>query len=85
MVVLNAVFHAFAVANDDLLLREVEVFDSEECFAHTPSGAVEELNEKAVGAVHLGNDGVSFLGGEDGGEVSGLSGTNGVDVGEFYF
>ncbi len=55
------------------------------CFAHTHSGAVEELNEKAVGAVHLGDDGVNFLGDEDGGEVSGLSGTNGVDVGEFYF
>ena len=38
-----------------------------------------------MGAVHLGDDGAYFLGGEDGGEVSRLSGMNGVNVGEFYF
>ena len=82
----DAVFHAFAVANDDLLLGEVEVFDSEgKCFAHAHSGAVKELDEKAVGAIHLGDDGANFLGGEDSGEIARLSGTNGVDIGEFYF
>ena len=58
----DAVFHAFAVANDDLLLGKVEVFDSEgEGFAHAHSGAVEELNEKAVCSVHLGDDRANFV------------------------
>ena len=64
-----------------MLLGEVEVFDSEgEGFAHAHSGAVEELNEKAVCSVHLGDHGANLWSGEDNGKVGGLLGSEGLNI-----
>lgn len=82
----EAVLVSLAVANGDLLVFEVEVFDSQsEGLEESEAGAVEEGEEESVGGVGGGQDAADLALGEDqglagaagdahhGGEVDGAS------------
>ena len=62
----DAVFVSFAIANDDLVEVEIDIFDAEaEAFEQTKAGAVEKFGQQLVGARQGGNDAVDFIAGHD--------------------
>lgn len=66
----EAVVAAFAVADDDLVVVKVHIFDTQpETFHEAESGAVEDLRHEFVDAVEVGDDGADFVFGEDGGDA----------------
>lgn len=73
----EAVFFAFAFANDDAALFEIQVFDAQaQAFDDAQAGAVEDFCHELVGAGEGVDDALDFAFGEDGGEAFGLLGTN---------
>ncbi len=57
---------AFPVADDDMAVAEIDIFDAETDAFHEPEpGSVEEFGQKAVVAFHLVEDGVGFGGSKD--------------------
>lgn len=78
----EAVFLAFAIAHDDLMLAEVDIFDAQaEGFEEAEAGAVEEEGDELVDAGDAVDNGAGFLFGEDGGQVLGRLGAGGLDGG----
>jgi len=75
----NAVIFAFAVADDDLAVAEVYVFDAQaEAFHEAESASVEDFCHELGESAHLVDDGAGFLGGEDDGEGFGFFGADDV-------
>lgn len=71
----DAVFGAFAVADDDLVLGEVDVFHAQaEAFVEAESGAVEDLDDEEGNPGELGQDALDFCAGEDDREALGFFG-----------
>ncbi len=66
----EAVVTTFAVADDDLVVVKIHVFDAQsETFHEAESGSVEDLRHEFVDAVEVGDDGADFVFGEDGGDA----------------
>jgi len=66
----DAVFHAFAFADDDLALGKVEVFDSQaNAFHEAQTASIEYLCRQLVIARHLAKDGLDFVFSEDDGQA----------------
>lgn len=81
----GAVVFALAVADDDLAVGEVYVFDAEaHTFHEAEARAEEELGHEFGDAVHFGDDFEGFFSGEDGWEAVGFFGADEVG-GEFDF
>ena len=79
----EAVVFAFSVADDDLMVAEVYILDTEaDAFHEAKSGAVEEFCHELGGALHFVDDGDGFVVGEDGWEGFGFFGADDV-CGEF--
>jgi hypothetical protein len=65
----GAVIFAFAVADDDLAIGKVDVFDAEaHTFHEAEARAEEKLSHQFGDAVHFGDDGEGFISRENGGE-----------------
>ncbi len=76
----DAVFGAFAVADDNLVLGEVDVFHAQaEAFVEAEAGAVEDLDDEEGDAGELVQDALDFCTGEDDGEALGLFGHDRAD------
>lgn len=57
--------HAFAFADGDLVIIEIDIFDAEaEGLEQTQAAPVEEMNHEAVIAFEMGEDGASLGAGE---------------------
>lgn len=79
----RAVIFAFSIANDDLMVGEVDIFDAKSKTFHKPQARTEEeLGHEFGDAAHFFDDGDGFGFGEDGGKAVGFSGTDEVG-GEF--
>lgn len=75
----DAVVFAFAVADDDLAVAEVYVFDAEaDAFHEAESAAVEDFCHELGDAAHVGDEGAGFGRGEDDGEGFGFFGADDV-------
>lgn len=75
----DAVVFAFAVADNDLAVAEVYVFDTEaDAFHEAQSASVEDFCHELGDAAHVVDDGAGFLGGEDGRECFGFFGADDV-------
>lgn len=75
----DAVVFAFAVADDDLVVAKVYVFDAEaDAFHEAQSASVEDFCHELGDAAHVVDDGAGFLGREDGGEGFGFFGADDV-------
>lgn len=81
---------SFAIADDDLMLAEIDVpssglrtsFDAQaQGFEEAQAGAVEEEGDELVNAGEAVDDGAGFVFAEDGGEVLGGLGAGGLDGG----
>jgi len=69
----DAVLLAFAVADGDSEVGQVQVFDAQaEAFHRAQTAAVEELGHQEVRAGEVAEDSVHLLFGEDGREAFGL-------------
>jgi len=56
------IFHPFAFADEDLMLGEVQIFDSQaDTFHQTQTASVEEFGHQLRVAGHLTNDSVDFV------------------------
>jgi hypothetical protein len=76
----QAVFETFAIPHHDLLLIEIEVFDSQaDAFHQSQPAAVEQFSHQLVGAGHAGEQSVHFILGEDGGQAFWAPGAHGAD------
>ncbi len=63
--------HAFAFADGDLVIIEIDIFDAEaEGLEQTQAAPVEEMNHEAVIAFEMGEDGARLGAGEHDGEFS---------------
>jgi hypothetical protein len=70
---------SFAIADDDLALGEVQVFDAQADALHeTEAGAIQEFGEEGVIARELPEEGADFVFGEDDREAGGLFGADEV-------
>ncbi len=77
----DAVLFAFAIADDEAVLFEVDIFDSQaNTFNEAQSGAVKNFCHKLVNAGEGVDDMQGFAFGKDGGEALGLLRANGSDV-----
>lgn len=66
----DALAHAFAFADADLVVAKIDVFNAKaEGFQETQATAVKEMNHEAVVAFEMGKDGARFGTGEDDGEL----------------
>ena len=83
----EAVFFAFAVADDDLVVTEVNILDAQtQTFHEAQAAAVEYLGHKLGNAGHFVDDGHGFLVGEDDGQGFGFLGADDVGgEGKVYF
>ena len=78
----EAVVAAFAVADDDLVVVEIHIFDAHaETFHKAQSAAVEDLGHEFVNAVEAGDNGAGLLFGENGGDAFVFLGTEGEESG----
>lgn len=80
----KAIAATFGIADENLELAKVEVFDAQtEDFFDAQARAVEKLGEEFLGAVEVADEGADFSEGEDDGKALGAFGTDGFDgVGE---
>ena len=68
----DAVFVSFAGSNEDLVVGEVDVLDAEfAALLQAKTGAVEEAGHEFGDSFEGGEEGVGFLGAQDGGEMFG--------------
>jgi hypothetical protein len=68
----DAVFGPFAIANDDLALGEVEVFDPQpHTFHQAQAAAVEQLGHQLVRTRQHADDGAGLLSGQNSGQPLG--------------
>jgi len=75
----DAICGSLAIADNDLVLGEVDIFNAQtHAFHETQSTAVEELGHEQVDARHLAEHGVNFISGQDGGQALGLFGLGGA-------
>jgi hypothetical protein len=83
----EAIFATFTRANQDLGLGEVDVFAPEcEAFVEAKAATIEQLEQEAIDASGVLDNGVGFFWGEDNGKPRGAFGPNGVDAAvEFLF
>lgn len=73
-------FGALAIANGQVVEREVEVFDPQsDALRDAQPAAVEKLADQAVDASEAGEQFMGFLPAEDDGDVFGAFGAHGVD------
>jgi hypothetical protein len=73
----DAVFIAFAVADDDLVEVEIDILDAEaEAFHEAEAGAVKEFGEELVGAGHGCKEAVGFIARHDDGQAGGAFGAD---------
>jgi len=80
----DAIIAAFAVADDDLVVVEVDVFDAKaKTFHKAQAAAIENLSHKFIDAAKVGNDGAGFVFGEDGGDAFVFFGAQGGKGGFF--
>jgi len=76
----HAVFHAFAVPDEDLALAEVQVFDAQaEAFHQPEAAAVEEAGHQQIVAGQLAKNGMHFVFGEDDRQTLGLFSADDVE------
>lgn len=69
----DAVILPFAIADDDLVTGKIQVLDTQaHDFHETQSAAVHDLSHDLVDAVHLCNDLLRLLAGEDGRDALGF-------------
>jgi hypothetical protein len=81
----GAVVFTFAIADDDLAITEVNVFDAQaETFHEAESASVEDFGHELGKPSHVVDNGEGFLLGEDGGKGFGFFGADEVG-GEFDF
>ncbi len=81
----KAVFFAFAIADGDGFVLEVEVFDPQtDAFHQTKARAVEQLGHEFPDSVEAVEDEADFLRGENGGDVFGAFGGGKDDGVEVY-
>jgi len=75
----GAVVFAFSVADEDLAVAEVDVFDAQaHTFHQAQAAAVEELGHELGRTAHFGDDEHGFLVGEDNGQGFGFFGADEV-------
>lgn len=76
----GAILEAFGLADDDLPVSEVEIFEAQaDAFHEAQAAAVEELSHQKVGAGEVLEDGLDFAPGEDGWDAFRAAGAQGVD------
>jgi len=81
----DAVFFAFAIANDDAVLFEVYILDAQtQAFDEAQAGAVEDFGHELVSAGEGVEDAQGFVFGEDGGDVFGFLGADSDGVFEGF-
>ncbi len=77
----QAVFFAFAIVDDEAVLFEVDIFDSQaNTFNEAQPGAIENFCHELVNAGQGVDDTQGFAFGQDGGKTLGLLRSNGSDV-----
>ncbi len=70
----------FWIADDDLSVVEVEVFDPQaQAFHQAQAAAVEELSDQAVASVHATDDQADLVPAEDSGDAAGDAGADRVE------
>ena len=76
----NPIFEALAIADDDLTLVELDVFDTQaEALHQAQPTAVEEFSHELVGAGHTFQDLADFFATQDGGQPFDTAGSDGRD------
>ena len=75
----GAVIFTFSIADDDLMIAEVNILDAQaHTFHQAQAAAIEQFCHELRQAGHFGDDGHGFLVGEDDGEGLGFFGADGI-------
>jgi len=72
----DAVIAAFAIADDDLVILEIEIFDAQaQAFHEAQAAAIHDLGHEAIDATRFLNDSEGFGFGKHGGDLFGFGWT----------
>ena len=71
----DAIFGAFAIADDNLVLGKIDILDAQtQTFHEAKAAAIEELGHEEMNAGHVGENPLHFVPREDSGQALGLFG-----------